>query len=254
MSLCIVLVKPEISQNVGFVARAMKCFNVDDLRIVGKRRYPPISYAYKTGCSATDILDGASYYKTLPEALKSVSLSLGFTKRPRELTQRVDRLRETVPALDLGQPTALVFGRESQGLSQEDCMATDKLIKIDLPNPELSLNLSHAVTLALFEIFAHGLITDNPLVMGTTKAKETKPKKTAPAPDDTSLYARKEDTFRFITRILKEKKVFLPNKMDAHLKYLRQLWQRANPSEKEAEFLMGVISKGMKGKVVSGEL
>jgi TrmH family RNA methyltransferase len=243
MPLSIVLVKPEISQNVGFVARSMKCFRLNDLRIVG-RRYPEVSYAYKTGAVAREILRGAVYAKTLAGALADVHMALGFTRRQRdETSQRIERLCETVPAIDFSLKVALVFGCESQGLSREDCLLLNRLVKIDLPNNGLSLNLSHAVTVVLHEIFAHGIITGNPLLGSHASGPRTidrLSKSKGPAPP---LFQQREDTFQALIDFLHEKKVMKGAKARAQLEYVRRLWQRANPDQKEIDFLMGLITK-----------
>jgi len=208
MSLSVILVNPEISQNVGFVARSMKCYNMNSLRIVG-RKYPPQSYAYKTGCAAVDILDNAGYYKTLAEALSDINIAMGFTCRKREEGEvHVQKMTEVIPVTDFSQNVALVFGCESQGLSRDDCLLMNRLVKIELPN-DLSLNLSHAAAIAFHEIFTHGLLTDNPLngpPVKKRKGSSFKKKKTAAVsqPD----FGDREDTFEYFLEILEKKKVF----------------------------------------------
>ncbi|MFC1584957.1 RNA methyltransferase [Fibrobacterota bacterium] len=243
MPLSIVLVNPEISQNVGFVARSMKCFTLRDLRIVG-RKYPTQSLAYKTGSSAKDILDGASYYRSLPEALSHSHFALGFTCRRRDTSsQRIEKFCEVAPTLDFSLNTALVFGRESRGLSRGECLLMTRLVKIDLPNQSLSLNLSHAVTIALHEIFAHGIITGNPFIKAGVKKTRTEKAATHPDPLVPPLFMQREDTFGYLVELLHKKKVLKDEKARAHLEYLRRLWQRADPDQKELEFLMGLITK-----------
>ena len=241
MSISIVLVKPEIPQNVGFIARCMKCFGLADLKIVG-RKYGKSSLAYKTGAIAGEVLDRAEYFQTLPEALSSAHLALGFTRRRRdETSQRIEKLCQVVPALDFSLNTVLVFGCESRGLSRKECLLMNRLIKIELPNNGLSLNLSHAVAIALHEIFAHGMITGNPLVKsaaGRTGAAAGRNKGLMPP-----LFKKREDTFQYLMDMLEKKKVIRDEKARAQMEYLRRLWQRATPDQKEIDFLMGLIAK-----------
>jgi len=243
MPISIVLVKPEIPQNVGFVARSMKCFGLADLKIVG-RKYSKVSLAYKTGAVAREILDRAEYFKTLSDALSSSHLALGFTRRRRdETSQRIERLCEVVPTLDFSLNTVLVFGCESQGLSRKECLLMNRLIKIELPNNGLSLNLSHAVAIVLHEIFAHAIITGNPLIKsgsGGFGSVSGINKGTMPP-----LFKQREDTFQYLIDILEKKKVIKDEKARAQMEYLRRLWQRASPDQKEIDFLMGLIAKAV---------
>jgi TrmH family RNA methyltransferase len=245
MSIAIVLVRPEISQNVGFVARTMKCYNLTDLKIVG-RKYSKISYAYKTGYTASRILDRAGYFKTLQAAISDCHTAIGFTRRRRDgIFRRIRDLVETVPAIDFSKKTALVFGRESVGLSKEDCLFMDQFIKIELPNSEISLNLSHAVAVVLHEIFSHSLISGNPLSSqkaGTTKALFPKAIKNHVKPG--VRLGQREESYQTFMRLLEAKKIFKPSKLRAHRQYIRNLWQRAQPGEKELEFILGLIEKG----------
>ena len=244
MPLSIILVNPEIPQNVGFIARSMKCYLLSDLKIIGKK-YAPKSLAYKTGWTAREILQEAEHYKTLSEALTNIHYALGFTKRHRvEIPQRTSKLSETAASLDFSQNIALVFGRESHGLSKDDCNLMNKLVEIDVPNKDLSLNISHAVVIAMHEIFTHGLISGNPLVEKSEKLKKPNSLNTNDYMEPPPLsFGQRQIAFENFLDILRKKKVLRTEKTRAHLEYLRRLWQRASPDEKEMEFLLGLIHK-----------
>ncbi len=242
MPLSIILVRPEIPQNVGFVARAMKCYHLDSLTIVGRPRYRANSYAYKTGYTATPILQAAKHCATLEEALQGVHTAVGFSRRNRDkASERTWDLIETVPTMDFSQNVAFVFGQESQGLFKEDCALMSRLIKIELPNGDMSLNLAHAVTIALHEVFSHGLITHNPFLI--TKPARGKLKKSDSQEKEPSLFASREDTFSMLLNLLDKADYFKREKDKAKLGHLRNLWQRANPDEKELRFIMGMLKK-----------
>ncbi len=242
MSISVVLVEPEIPENVGFVARTMKCFNAKSLYIVGRAPFTPKSKAYKTGTAATEILDKAIYCKTLEEALGPHHLSYGFTKRRREIaSQRLYQMEEILPASNFNLNVALVFGCESQGLSREHCEIMDKLIKINLPNNDLSLNLSHAVAIALHEIWAHSILSSNPFSTAALKKPSRGPKEKEP-----TLFEEREASWEFFTGFLKDEGIIKGNKSGAKLNYLRNLWQRLQPNQKELDFLLGLIKSGAK--------
>ncbi len=239
MPITIVLVHPEISQNVGFVARSMKCYNLTELYIIG-RKYPPQSYAYKTGFTATAILDKARYFKTLEAAIKSFEVVLGFTRRPRDgVLQRTQDLLEVVPGFDFSKNTALVFGRESKGLFREECALMSRLVQIPLPNREMSLNLSHAVSTVLHEIYCHSIFSSNPFLA----ARHPDPSVHTELLREASTISEKQESFEYFVRLLVENKMFKDSKSAAHIQYLKNLWRRADPDTKEIEFIIGIIKK-----------
>jgi tRNA/rRNA methyltransferase len=240
MPISIILVQPEIPENIGFIARSMKCYNQESLYIVGRRKLTPMSRAYKTGSSAVDILDNVQYHKSLADALKPFHMALGFTRRNRAISnKRVCLAHDTLPAVDFSLNVALVFGCESQGLSKEDCMLMNKLIRIVHPNTDFCFNLSHAVTVVLHEIFTHGIATHNPMRTQSLETPDTEEEPNTQHP----LLENREDTFQTFLQLLERKKVFKNNKAAAHVEYLRDLWQRASPDQNEMTFLLGLVSR-----------
>ncbi|MBP5350970.1 MAG: hypothetical protein J6Y56_03315 [Fibrobacterales bacterium] len=150
----VVLVSPENPLNVGFVARAMKCCAVDDLRVVGEWKEIP-DQAHRTGTAAPEILDGAKCVATLSEALADCSAAVGFSRRDFDLPVPTAELR-TLGARDgFGGDgrVALVFGKESAGLSRDDLASCDLICEIANPG-HLSYNLGMAASIALYELVA----------------------------------------------------------------------------------------------------
>ncbi len=151
----VVLVSPEISGNLGFVARVMANFGVESLKLVG-------------GCAITEesrdravhaqqILDGARRVKTLKQALRGASLSVGSTSvlalPDKSLWRNPELLRDIVPVVRAAQGTvALVFGRESRGLLNEELSQLDIVFTIPTNDAYPSLNVSHALAVTLYEL------------------------------------------------------------------------------------------------------
>jgi tRNA/rRNA methyltransferase len=148
----VVLVGPENPRNVGFVARAMLCFGVSDLAVVGVPWTSPPAEARKTGVAALEILDRARVFPDLASALRGCDAAVAFSRRPTVLRQASFVLPEPPPEPLKGR-VALVFGRESNGLTREESALCPLLARI--PSREgLSLNLGQAAAVALFALSA----------------------------------------------------------------------------------------------------
>jgi TrmH family RNA methyltransferase len=152
-SLRVVLVGPENPRNVGFVARAMLAFGASELAIADVRWTAPPAEARKTGVAALDLLDRARVVPTLADALRGCRTAVAFSRRPSVLRQEEFVLPDAPPTLGGPGPVALVFGRESNGLTREELSLCPFLARI--PGKEgVSLNLGQAVAVALFSLAA----------------------------------------------------------------------------------------------------
>ncbi len=145
----VVLVEPENPLNIGFVARAMKCSGVEDLRIVSMNQTLDDS-AYKTGCSAKEILDTVTFYPSLENALGDAHNSIAFSRRSFSDSASSCLLEELPEQLSESEQTALVFGRESQGLFREEIVLCSTVCTISVTK-NMSYNLGQAVSVALYE-------------------------------------------------------------------------------------------------------
>ena len=146
----VVLVEPENPLNIGFVARAMRASGIEELVIVAPAWKTMPAEAFVTGVSAPDILNGARVVADLAGALRGCASAVAFSRRPSALKQEEFSLPD-VPALP-GR-TALVFGRESAGLTREETAQCRYLARIPNKNG-VSLNLGQAVAVALFSLTA----------------------------------------------------------------------------------------------------
>src|SRR5512143_2890129 len=85
----IVLVRPQLGENIGFAARAMKNFGLSDLRLVAPRDGWPNEKAYAMAVTASPILDSAKVYETLREALADLTAVYATTARDRGITKEI---------------------------------------------------------------------------------------------------------------------------------------------------------------------
>src|SRR5690606_19569676 len=121
------------------------------------------SPACKTASGAHDILDSCRCHDSLSSALQDMNYVYGFSRREHDLirpklsiTEWIDRMQ----ALDAQATVALLFGSEDFGLLNEDKKFCDALVYIPLAESTLSLNLSHAITIVLYELYK-SLTTDH---------------------------------------------------------------------------------------------
>lgn len=153
----IVLVEPEHPHNVGFVARAMRSNGLSELFIVYSKRNAVNPESYRTAHNAAEILDSAKVVGTLDEAISTANYAVAFSRRRFDTivpNLSLQRLPERLP--DEGC-VALVFGRESCGLSLEDIERCALVCEIPVPG-QMSLNLAQAVTVACYELCRSGLL------------------------------------------------------------------------------------------------
>lgn len=151
MDLRVVLVGPENPLNVGFVARAMKAFGAEDLVVAGSSWKALPAEARVTGVSAPEILDGVTFENGLEGALRGCATAIAFSRRPTDLRQDEFTLPALPASLNLAGKTALVFGRESKGLTRAETALCPYLARIPCQNG-VSLNLGQAVAVALFSL------------------------------------------------------------------------------------------------------
>lgn len=153
-NICVILVETSHPGNIGAVARAMKNMGVSRLRLVNPRHFPsPEAEARASG--ATDILEQAQIFAHLADALVDCRLVMGTSARERSLGWPVLDPRacaaQVLPESLLG-PVALVFGRESAGLSNTELGHCHALIHIPTNPDYSSLNLAMALQVVLYEL------------------------------------------------------------------------------------------------------
>ena len=152
----IVLVNPLYGGNVGAVCRVMANMGLSDLALVAPGALD-LDEARMMACAAWPVFQRRRDYATLPEAVADCGLVLGTTSRIGLYRAHARTPRDAAPhlltAAETG-PAALVFGRENWGLSNEELALCTQLIQIPASPDYPSLNLSHAVLVCAYEVFA----------------------------------------------------------------------------------------------------
>ncbi len=151
----IVLVRPQMGENIGAVARAMANFGLTELRLVAPRDGWPNARAWEVSSGAGHILDAAKLYQDIPAALADIHTAYATTARGRDIAKRAiypeEALKEITQAGD--QKTALLFGPERTGLENDDIALCDAFVTIPTTPDYFSLNLAQAVVILGYEWF-----------------------------------------------------------------------------------------------------
>ncbi len=152
----VVLVEPLYSGNVGSACRAMANMGISDLAVVAPRITDGWEEGKRLACHAGELLHGRREFATLAEAVADCGAVVGATARLGLYRQHVRTPREMAPGLlqlaGAGR-VALVFGREDNGLANEEVALCTHLLRIPTGEDYISLNLAQAVMICCYEIF-----------------------------------------------------------------------------------------------------
>lgn len=155
MSPKLVLVEPAGPLNVGSVARLCRAYGIEELRLVAPRCDPLSDEARLMAVKGLPLLQRARLFPTLAAALADCGRVVATSGRPEgeplPLEDPDDALAWLL-ASDPVLPSALVFGREDRGLSNDELLQAGRLLQIPTPTPHGSLNLSHAVAVVLHDL------------------------------------------------------------------------------------------------------
>jgi tRNA/rRNA methyltransferase len=160
----IVLVRPQLGENIGKAARAMLNFGLTELRLVAPRDGWPNPHAGPSAAGADAVLAEATLYNTLAEAVADCAHVFATTVRKRGVTKPVFTPEEAARAIH-AEPgrSALVFGPERSGLETEEVALARTILTVPV-NPEFgSLNLAQAVILAAYEWSKFATLAQPPL-------------------------------------------------------------------------------------------
>ena len=151
----IILVRPQLSENIGMTARAMDNFGLSKLSIVSPRDGWPSKKAQDSSKHGVKIINNAKIYNNLNEAISNYNLVIATSNRKRFLTKKTyndfNILKKKIFDYD---NVAILFGPENSGLSNNDLRLASLIFAIPTANNNKSINLSHAVALFSHELFS----------------------------------------------------------------------------------------------------
>ena len=144
----IILVRPQLPENIGMTARAMDNCGLNKLILVSPREKWPNQKAIKASANSKKIICNAIVFKSLNTALLSFNYAIATTNRKRFLQKPIhNNFKKFFKEIPTNKKIALIFGPENSGLSNEDLMLCDSIFNVELSKTNKSLNLSHAVLL-----------------------------------------------------------------------------------------------------------
>ncbi|MEL6436465.1 MAG: RNA methyltransferase [Pseudomonadota bacterium] len=151
----VILVEPQLGENIGMVARAMANFGLDELRIVNPRDGWPNAKADAAAAGATYVLDKALLCPTLSQALTNLKYVVATTARHRDGFKVVLGPSEACRAMAgrerAGQRTGIMFGRERTGLRNDEVGLADDIVTFPVNPAYASLNIAQAALLMAYE-------------------------------------------------------------------------------------------------------
>lgn len=151
----IVLVEPQLGDNIGMVARAMANFGLSELRLVNPRDGWPNPRANAAASGADYVVEAAKVFATLEEAIGDLNFVYATTARPRDMIKQVLAPDEAVGVmqanLESGAGVGLMFGRERWGLNNEEVAISDAIVTFPVNPRFASLNIAQAVLLMAYE-------------------------------------------------------------------------------------------------------
>ncbi len=153
----VVLVRPQLAENIGMAARAMMNCGLTEMRLVAPRESHLSDKAVSAASGAQSILNAARVFADLPQALSDVHLALATTARQRDMTKPVyapaAAIKRLRAAIGRRQKAAVLFGAERTGLENDEIVSANGIIEIPLNPKHRSLNLSQAVLIIGYEWF-----------------------------------------------------------------------------------------------------
>ncbi len=157
----VILVEPQLGENIGMVARAMANFGLSELRIVNPRDGWPNEKARSAAANAQHVISGAKVYDDLPAAIADLSFVYATTARQREALKPVRGPVEAAQTLRSKEAaklrTGILFGREKWGLNNEEISLSDEIVTFPVNPAFASLNIAQAVLLMSYEWMKTGL-------------------------------------------------------------------------------------------------
>ncbi|MGB3239032.1 MAG: RNA methyltransferase [Geitlerinemataceae cyanobacterium] len=220
----IVLVEPAGPLNVGSAARVMKNMGLKQLVLVN----PQCDYlgddARKMAVHGIDVLRSARVVETLPESLIGCHRAIATAGRDRAVPLPLESPRTALPWL-LETPSALIFGREDRGLSNQELSYAGRIVRIPSSSDYPSLNLAQSVAICTYELY-----------VAATGSQTPQPMSVSPAPIDLL-----EKYYDLLQALLLKIGYLYPHTAAARMEKFRRLYHRAELSADEASMLLGIL-------------
>lgn len=246
----VLLMAPQIPDNIGMAARAMGNFGLDDLRVIEPRDGWPSEKARAVASGAAAIIDGASLHDTLSSAIGDLNWVCATTARQRDMRKPV--LTPAQAAAEMHQRTAagqrcgMLFGRERNGLQSDEIADCDAVVMIPVMPDFASLNLAQAVLLLGYEWLKE---TDQASLGRITTYEK---------PMDTGIYMKSDapatkqellGLYEHLEAELDRLGFFNPStRRHVVVRNVRNMFGRMHATEQEVRTLRGIVATLANGK------
>jgi len=224
-----ILCRPQLGENIGSAARALKNFNIPNLRLINPRCAWPNQKAVATSVGAKNIINTTKVYKSLESSIGDLDIIFASTARIRKVNKKVISITDFTKKIRKNKKVGIIFGPEASGLSNNEINCADYLVTIPTNKNFSSLNLSHSLILFCFQIFKHF-------------SKKKFNFKTGYK----SSIATKSQVNKFLAFIINglDKKGFLQpdHKRQSMIRNINNIFHRLNLSEQEIRILLGIFT------------
>jgi tRNA/rRNA methyltransferase len=232
----VILVEPQMGENIGAAARAMANFGLSDLRLVNPRDGWPNEKATAAASRADHVISAARVFDSCAAAVADLGFVYATTARDRDITKEV---RGPVHAARVlrgfagqGVRTGLLFGRERWGLNNDEIALADEILTLPVVPEFASLNIAQAVIVVAYEWRKTGFDSEDGGIPFTM------PERSAPATKADLIHL-----FDHLETALEERNFFRPaEKKESMVRNLRAIFQRVALTQQEVRTLRGVIS------------
>ncbi len=153
VTISIILVEPQMGENIGAAARAMKNFGLTDLRLIAPRDGWPNEKAQSMSVGAIDLIQNAKIYDSIQDAISDLEYVYAATAVPRDMNKRYVLSRDLKDDMPIAGKVGIMFGRENCGLNNKEIAFANKIITIDTDVSFSSLNIAHSVAITCYELF-----------------------------------------------------------------------------------------------------
>ena len=246
----ILLVEPQLADNIGMVARACANFGLDELRLINPRDGWPNEKARIAASGANYVVDEARAFPTLGDAMADLNWVAATTARQRDLRKPVMTPLEVVAEMGMrtarGERCGILFGRERNGLETDEIAMADAIVMIPVNSRFASLNLAQSVLILGYE----WMRASTSATLGRVTTYET--------PVSTGLNvggsrpANKQELEGYFAHLEEELERLgffnPPHKRQMMMRNLRSMFLRMGATEQEVRTLRGVVATLAGGK------
>ena len=230
-----ILHKPQLSENIGACARAMKNFNFSNLTVINPKPIYPNDKIIATSVGAKDIIKKSKSYQSLEPVVKNIDCLISTTARFRNKNIKHIQLNE-LKKIDFTQKVGFLFGSEASGLSNNEISYSNYVLQIPTNTKFKSLNLSHSLIIVAHTVF-------DILNLKKINYSQSKKIKSATKKDLQNLA-------NLCIKHLNDINFFKPKeKKPIMLENLRTLFYKLDLSQKETRILSSVFASLAKKKV-----